>query len=59
MTCPTYEWPDDFEEMSQKERQRFFDEFRERLYCYWRAQAEYDRRREDRVGEHRIDDTLT
>jgi hypothetical protein len=59
MTCPGYEWPDDWSEMSATERQRFFDEFRERLYTFWRAQAEYEKRRSERVSEHRVEDTLT
>lgn len=58
MTCPDYEWPDDWDEMSKKEQQRFFDEFRERLHCFWRAQAEYEKRRSERVSSFRVDEPL-
>lgn len=58
MTRLDYEWPDDWDELSQYERQAFFAEFRERVYTFWRARAEYESRREERVNSYRVEDEL-
>lgn len=39
--------------------QRYFAAHRERIYAFWRAEAAYQRRREERVSSHRVDKTLT
>lgn len=58
MTRLDYEWPSNWDDLSQKERQQFFAEFRERVYTFWRAQARYEREREERVSNFRVEDDL-
>jgi len=53
-----YEWPDDWQQMSQHERQLYFQAHRERLYQFWRAEAEYQQERDERVSQFRVDETL-
>ena len=53
-----YEWPDSWDEMSMKEKQQYFHAHRQRLYAFWRAEAEYQKRRDERVSQFRVDEPL-
>lgn len=54
-----YEFPDDWDEYSQDEKQEFFDAARERWMWFLFKQAEYERERKERVNSFRVDEELT
>lgn len=53
-----YEFPDNWDEFSQDEKQAFFDEARQRWMWFMFKKAEYEREREERVSSFKVDKTL-
>lgn len=53
-----YDWPDNWQQMTTRQQQLFFHAHRERRYAYWRAEAEYQQERDERVSQFRVDEPL-
>jgi hypothetical protein len=54
-----YDFPDDWDEYSQDEKQQFFNEGRARWMWFMFKSAQHEQERAERVSSFRVDDTLT